>query len=155
MLLETDPVPAVRMNRMCTGISNLGMAPGAGGADSVAAITASTGFTGAGGAANSSAGAATVATLGSRALACRSQAPPVLVAKALRAAFGTLLDPSATSSTRTRTRLVWQTSTRCSNERSPSLEKGGLFSTATTIRAPGTAGAARLLHERGLNTNHT
>ena len=51
---------------------------------------------------DSSAGV-TISTLGSRALACRTQAPPVLVASLLRAGLGTFLGPSAASSTRTRT----------------------------------------------------
>jgi hypothetical protein len=75
MLLETDPVPEVRMKRMCTGISNRGMAPGAGGADSAAVLAAFTGATGLGGAAaaSCSSGGAAMATSGSKALACRTQ----------------------------------------------------------------------------------
>jgi hypothetical protein len=49
---------------------------------------------------------------------------------------------AADVSTRIRTDLAWQISPRCSNMRSPSLEKGGLFSTATTMRAPGWSAAA-------------
>src|SRR6202167_4273067 len=108
MLLPTDPLPEVRMNRMCTGISNLGMAPGAGGV-AAAVLAASSGAAGGGGAvaaAAGSSGVATMSTFGSSALAWRTHAPPVLVASVLRAAFGTLLDPSAASSTRTRTELA-------------------------------------------------
>src|ERR1035441_3831781 len=61
MLSDVDPVPAVRMNRISTGISDLGAAPGVEGVASAALAAASTGAGGVGGRVGSS-GGVTMAT---------------------------------------------------------------------------------------------